>query len=172
MPRIYVACLAAYNNGILHGEWIDAEQTAEDLMQSIQDMLSRSPVSDAEEWAIHDHEGFNGYRLSEYTSMEDVAMLAEKLEEHGAAFVAFLDAFGLDVQQGADDFDNAFRGSWDSVEDYAENFLEDMGTFQNVPDMLRNYFDFGAFARDMQMGGDITTADDPSGGVFIFDSNW
>ncbi|MDO7837100.1 antirestriction protein ArdA [Sphingobium sp. HBC34] len=25
-PRIYVACLAAYNNGILHGTWIDAAQ--------------------------------------------------------------------------------------------------------------------------------------------------
>ena len=24
-PRIYVACLAAYNNGILHGVWIDAD---------------------------------------------------------------------------------------------------------------------------------------------------
>ena len=23
-PRIYAACLAAYNNGILHGEWIEA----------------------------------------------------------------------------------------------------------------------------------------------------
>jgi Antirestriction protein (ArdA) len=25
-PRIYVACLAAYNNGYLHGAWIDAIQ--------------------------------------------------------------------------------------------------------------------------------------------------
>ena len=25
-PRIYVACLAAYNNGHLHGAWIDAAQ--------------------------------------------------------------------------------------------------------------------------------------------------
>jgi hypothetical protein len=24
--RIYVACLASYNNGILHGAWIDAWQ--------------------------------------------------------------------------------------------------------------------------------------------------
>lgn len=24
-PRIYVACLAAYNNGHLHGRWIDAD---------------------------------------------------------------------------------------------------------------------------------------------------
>jgi Antirestriction protein (ArdA) len=29
-PRIYVACLAAYNNGRLHGEWIDADQPADE----------------------------------------------------------------------------------------------------------------------------------------------
>ncbi|WP_426033321.1 antirestriction protein ArdA, partial [Caulobacter sp. DWP3-1-3b2] len=27
-PRIYVACLAAYNNGWLHGVWIDVEDDA------------------------------------------------------------------------------------------------------------------------------------------------
>lgn len=25
-PRVYVACLAAYNSGFLHGAWIDAGQ--------------------------------------------------------------------------------------------------------------------------------------------------
>ena len=30
-PRIYVACLAAYNAGRLHGRWIDANQSAEDI---------------------------------------------------------------------------------------------------------------------------------------------
>jgi hypothetical protein len=28
-PRIYVACLAAYNNGLLHGAWIDVEDDAD-----------------------------------------------------------------------------------------------------------------------------------------------
>ena len=26
IPRIYVACLASYNAGILHGEWIDLDE--------------------------------------------------------------------------------------------------------------------------------------------------
>ena len=29
-PKIYVACLASYNAGILHGRWIDADQDADD----------------------------------------------------------------------------------------------------------------------------------------------
>ncbi|WP_197724637.1 antirestriction protein ArdA [Sphingobium amiense] len=32
-PRIYVACLAAYNNGYLHGEWINEEADASEWRQ-------------------------------------------------------------------------------------------------------------------------------------------
>lgn len=48
--KIYVACLAAYNNGYLHGAWIDADQDAYDLYADIRTMLDASPVAeDAEE---------------------------------------------------------------------------------------------------------------------------
>ena len=61
-PRIYVACLAAYNNGYLHGAWVDATQDAWAIWGVVQKMLAASPVADAEEWAIHDHEGFGRLR--------------------------------------------------------------------------------------------------------------
>ena len=38
-PRIYVACLASYNAGILHGEWIDATD-ADVIREAIANMLS------------------------------------------------------------------------------------------------------------------------------------
>lgn len=38
-PKIYVACLAAYNNGILHGRWIDADQDADEIRAGIAEML-------------------------------------------------------------------------------------------------------------------------------------
>lgn len=56
-PRIYVACLASYNAGILHGRWIDATD-AEVIHEGIEDMLSESQEPIPEEWAIHDYEGF------------------------------------------------------------------------------------------------------------------
>jgi antirestriction protein len=34
-------------------------------------MLAASPIPDAEEYAIHDYEGFEGARISEYTSLAD-----------------------------------------------------------------------------------------------------
>lgn len=51
-PRIYVACLAAYNSGCLHGRWIDAT-TPDEIWEQVRAMLADSPVPDAEEWAIH-----------------------------------------------------------------------------------------------------------------------
>ena len=74
-PRIYVACLAAYNNGILHGAWIEAVD-AWSMWEATRDMLAKSPIPDAEEWAIHDYEGFASIRISEYASFERVAELA------------------------------------------------------------------------------------------------
>ena len=70
-PRVYAACLAAYNNGILHGEWIDADQDVDDIHAEIQAMLKRSPIKGAEEWAFHDHEYMG--QISEYESVEHVS---------------------------------------------------------------------------------------------------
>lgn len=37
--QIYVADLAAYNAGTLYGKWIDAEQSAEEIEEEVQEML-------------------------------------------------------------------------------------------------------------------------------------
>jgi len=82
-PCIYAACLAAYNNGHLHGRWIDATQDAEDIQAEILEMLRASPIPDAEEWAIHDYEGFAGATLNEYSGIEKVVALAAFIAERG-----------------------------------------------------------------------------------------
>lgn len=42
-PRIYVACLASYNAGILYGRWIDATTDIAAMNEAIQEMLAGSP---------------------------------------------------------------------------------------------------------------------------------
>jgi antirestriction protein len=85
-PRIYVACLAAYNNGQLHGQWIDASQSADDIYTQIASVLKSSPQVGAEEWAVHDYEGFGGIHMNEWPDIERVAALARLIEDHGGAF--------------------------------------------------------------------------------------
>jgi len=38
-PRIYVACLAAYNGGHLHGEWINANQDVDSLHETASGLM-------------------------------------------------------------------------------------------------------------------------------------
>ena len=44
-PRIYVACLSAYNNAKLHGTWIDATQDLDTIWDEVNAMLKASPIS-------------------------------------------------------------------------------------------------------------------------------
>ena len=81
-PRIYAACLASYNAGILHGRWIEVTDPDE-MVEAVAAMLAASPETGAEEWAIHDYEGFESASLSEYASFETVCALAEFIGGHG-----------------------------------------------------------------------------------------
>jgi antirestriction protein len=81
--QIYVACLAAYNNGYLHGQWIDLDETLDTVWEQVHAILKSSPIPDAEEWAIHDYEGFEGYNLGEYEGIEKAHTLAQFILEHG-----------------------------------------------------------------------------------------
>ncbi len=40
--RIYVACLASYNNGVLHGQWIEASADADEMKEEVNAMLRAS----------------------------------------------------------------------------------------------------------------------------------
>ena len=152
-PRIYVACLASYNAGTLHGEWIDADQDADAIHKEIQEMLSRSREFIAEEWAIHDYEGFGGYELSEWESIADVARIAENIEEHGEVFGALLSHTG-DLDHAEEVMNDGYMGEWNSLADYAESSTRDC---HEIPDFLDYYIDWQAMSRDMEQSGDITT---------------
>lgn len=89
MHHIYAACLASYNNGILHGEWIDATQDPESIGHAITLMLESSPIPDAEEYAIHDYDGFGGLPLGEYESLGDLHAIALALDEFPAVVVKY-----------------------------------------------------------------------------------
>lgn len=41
--KIYVACLASYNAGILHGAWIDAESDVDAMQEEVNRILRESP---------------------------------------------------------------------------------------------------------------------------------
>ena len=62
--KVYIACLAAYNSGTLHGEWIEPSSDVEELSEQIKAILKKSPAPDAEEWAFHDYDDFPNIEIS------------------------------------------------------------------------------------------------------------
>lgn len=192
--RVYVACLASYNAGTLHGEWIDCDDVST-MQDDINAMLRASPfpnvtvectdcvgrgervighnsetgatrmgtcdtcngtgrVPSAEEYAIHDYDGFPSaitQSLGEYPSLDSVVLHARMLDEHGLGWGAYVGHVGADyaTEEG---FQDCYHGEWDSERAYAEDYVDSCGL---VPDdsLAARYFDYDAFARDLFMDG-------------------
>lgn len=164
-PRIYVACLAAYNNGILHGAWIDAAQEPWGLWDEVNTMLAASAIAGAEEWAIHDYEGFGGVRVEEYTSLDRVAALAAFIAEHGTLGAALLDHCDGDVDNAREALEDRYMGSHHSLADYMQEVTEENTV---IPHSLRYYIDYQAMARDAEINGDLFTVQTAWDAVHVF----
>ncbi|HCF4204954.1 TPA: antirestriction protein ArdA [Pseudomonas aeruginosa] len=152
-PRIYVADLAAYNGGYLHGVWIDASEEVEAIQEQITAMLAASPVPDAEEYAIHDYEGFAGYALGEYAGIDtahEVACFIEEFPAFGGALLAQFSSIE-DARKAADE---DYCGCYESLADYAQEITEETTV---IPESLTYYINYEAMARDMELNGDVFT---------------
>lgn len=168
--RIYVASLSDYNAGTLHGEWIDldADTTIDDVESAIAAMLAASPEARrsglaAEEYAVHDHDNFGSYHVSEWPDLDELLAIVRGIDEHGDAFRAWL-TIGDDPAL----FEDHYRGEWESREDYVAEYLEDcMGL--DLSEFPYNYLDLGAIARDFELGGDVTFHEHGDRSVFVFE---
>jgi len=64
----------------------------------------------------------------------------------------------------------AFSGKFDSEEDWAADYLEQTGQLNQIPEHLRNYFDYEAYARDFRISGDVSFVIH-EGDLWVFWSN-
>jgi len=124
------------------------------------------PYPSAEEFAIHDHEGF-GNLVGEYTGIDEVVQLAEAIEEHGDKYTG-LRSYGFDHDEAMEKLEESYQGEYESLEDWAEQFLDDTGAFSGAPDMLKTYFDFERYARDAQLSGDILEIEGKGRKIHVF----
>ena len=157
--RIYVACLASYNAGTLFGKWIDANQSAEEIQAEIFAMLKASPERGSEEWAVHDYEGFGEISLSEWPDISRVSKIASLIEDHGDAFSLWYsnqDAQNLETEELEEKFSEQWQGAHDSKVAFADYLLDSTGQLAEMPEFARRYFDFEAYARDLELGGDYS----------------
>jgi antirestriction protein len=164
-PRIHVACLAAYNNGYLHGAWIDAAQEPWSIYDDVKAMLAASPVAGAEEWAIHDYEGFGEVTIEEYAGFERVSALASFITEHGEIGAALLDYYSGDLDEAQQAMSDRYMGEHASLADYVQEMTEEATP---IPHALRYYIDWKAMARDVEINGELFTVSTAFDVVHVF----
>ena len=113
-------------------------------------------VPSAEEYAIHDYEGFWPFDVSEYSSIEELAQIAEILthidSEDSKHAITFIAGIYDDLDTILDKIKNVqiFHGSRG---DYAEELTDNCC---DVPRYLINYVDYDAMGRDMELNGEIS----------------
>ena len=138
-PKIYVACLAAYNSGMLHGKFINAAQDEDALRDEINEMLCSSPIPNAEEFSIHDYEDFGSVELKEYSDLESVSAMAFFIEKHGELGAELLTYNCNDVEEAERLMDECYQGEYQSEKEFAKSISEDLFT---IPENLLGYIDF------------------------------
>lgn len=168
--QIYVASLSDYNAGVLHGVWIalDEYADAEGVQEEIDAMLGKSREPGAEEWAIHDHEGFPANTIGEHTSLAEVCAIAAFIAEHDdVARAAISNWTTTEAARAA--VEDRFRGTYASkaafAEEFTEEHLESAGA--TLPAFLLGSIDYEHVARELEWGSDFDFVEF-EGEVYVF----
>jgi antirestriction protein len=167
-PHIYVASLTDYNHGYLHGKWIDATQDPDSIHGEISMMLAASPIAAkygdvAEEYAIHDYDGFGGLPLGEYESVHRVCAFAELIQSHPVSVVTHFitENPDSDAAEIASMIEDRYIGEYgdhleelDAVAEYASQYIEES---QEIPEFFRPHLRALArsVANDMLLSGEV-----------------
>lgn len=172
-PAIWVTCLAAYNNGNLHGRWIDATQGIEKIREEIQDILKTSPAPFAEDWAIHDYQNFFGYGVDEYHDIEQLSDVAEmiwnsRMESSQKPMVVTELIYDFGIEGAEEMLSENFIGCFASREDFIYEYVENTGILSDVNETIKQYFDYESFLSDMENNGDIFMIEARWDEIYVF----
>lgn len=154
-PRIYVGTYAKYNNnGSIQGEWLDLDDY-NDKSDFIQACLELHDDEEDPELMFQDWENIPDLFISECSIDPDFwdYMNCDRDEDAKAAYLA---CFG---EWDESDFEERYRGQYDSFTELAEQLLDETGELEAIPENLRYYFDYEAYGRDLQLGGEFCEHD-------------
>ena len=152
MPKIYVGTYKKYAEGSIKGAWLDLEDYV-DKDEFIAACLELHKDEVDPELQFQDHEGVPSMFISEsWIDPEFWAYMEYEDHHNGNAKQAYMACFDT-WDEGQ--FEERFRGEFNSWREMAEEFIEETGMLSEVPESLQYYFDYEAYARDMRLGGDM-----------------
>lgn len=150
MASIYVSTFRKYNDGNLFGAWLDPEDYTckQDFMEACAEL--HDDEADPE-YMFQDHEGVPDSMISESHIDEELWNFLACSADEGAK-LAYMECFG---NWNESDFNDRYYGQYRDWKQMAEELLDSTGALDAIPENLRYYFDYDAYARDMRLGGDM-----------------
>lgn len=160
-PRIYVGTYAKYNQGSIEGEWVDLDDfnTCKVFMEYCEELHGDE---DDPEFMFQDHEGIPEIFIGESWLRRDfwdfMELTKDWDDDKHEAFQIWCEDKGYDFgSSGAegiiDEFEEAYEGYWgNSLKDPKEEFAEELFDeifMPDVPENIKGYIDYKAFARDL-----------------------
>ena len=142
---VFVTDLAAYNEGILRGEWLDLPCSEDDL----NDCIERVTLGEDHEIFITDFESDLGIKVSEYENIYELNETLGDIDENDYELIAaYLEAVSNDLSEAIENAPDCVLYGADSLVDLAYEFVEE-GLFGDIPESIANYIDYEAIARDL-----------------------
>lgn len=169
MAFITYYSLSDYNNGELIPFTIQLDGTTfeehwEEIGEALQAITEEKDDGEVrEEIIVADYEGVPSEFVDTWSIDSTYFEMLEAMEASYLSEEAFLAGVALDIP--FDRIDDAYRGWFNSDEDFAEEYCESTGMLAEVPDSLKSYFDMESFARDLMM--DFNCEDG-----HVFEANW
>ena len=175
-PQVWAGALAAYNNGDLHGAWIDVTSDLDEVMAAVQEVLSTSPVKGEEEWDVMDTSNVvEGFRCSVEGAVLSVG-ICEALKDAGQSdprglLGAYVDWQGADTltdpHDAAEEILDKLLGKYENLRHYADEVAAEVLEQQGITDghFAYRFFNWASHAHDMDCNGDVHVSDEG----YVFD---
>lgn len=170
--RVFVNTWGNYNeNGADGGEWLDLPMAADELEAKLE-AIAAAMGDDDPEWAIHDHEWTTSIELGDVDEIDEISEWNERCQEVAEldddeleVIAAAIEAWGYTFPEALErfrDWEFTFYPGYD-LEQLAYELVEETFPKDGVPDVFLRYFDYEAFARDLEFDGYCEV----SGGVIL-----
>jgi antirestriction protein len=144
--QIYVGTYHKYNCGSIKGAWIELEGL--DLESFWAKITELHKDEEDPEFMFQDFEGFPEVFYGESGLDERVWEWLELDQNDKDLWQAALDYSSDITFKEAQD---RFMGTADSAEDFAQNWLEETGQWDELPELAQRYFNLESYARDLEI---------------------
>lgn len=174
MIRVSVANLKKYyNEGKLISKWLELPASHDQINNALKEIGIDGEIY--KEYFISDYifTGKIKFNIKEYSSvmmLNDIAKSLQSLSEVELyAVQAYIELYGSDIDYVTDAIEFVKNGNFhvlydcESMEDIAHYYINEAGIY-DLPEIAKTYFDYEAFARDLEIEGTFVFLD---GGICV-----